>query len=352
MNRSYEQELSPEVREKMKKNLVYISIFSIVMLFAGFSSAYIVTMGDSFWLKTPLPSGFWTSTVLIALSSLTYILAISFVKKNDLSKGKLLMVLTVLLGMSFIYFQFKGFGTLTESGIHPINNHIIVTDGRYGDYYEIKIGDRFLEVDGNNFLKGSQPLTDKEMAELKAFVQPFLEIDPEKNFVVKNYANPHTLYLSGYPLTVNNGQLLKQNGEELAYVDRLRLHQLAVNINDGRGDFFVKGQIGKDFNIYYQGEALQYKNRQLYWKNAPLSKYHQVKAMETADTASSFLFILVILHLLHIAGALIYLLRMTFATLSNQFSSDNTLRLRLGAIFWHFLGFLWLYLLLFLVFIH
>jgi cytochrome c oxidase subunit III len=36
----YEQELKPEIREKMKKNLVYVGIFSIVMLFAGLTSGY------------------------------------------------------------------------------------------------------------------------------------------------------------------------------------------------------------------------------------------------------------------------------------------------------------------------
>ena len=48
---NYEKEMDPLVKEKMKKNLVYVGIFSIVMLFAGFTSAYIVTMGDSFWLN-------------------------------------------------------------------------------------------------------------------------------------------------------------------------------------------------------------------------------------------------------------------------------------------------------------
>jgi cytochrome c oxidase subunit 3 len=56
MKRDYSRELEPDVRKKMKKNLVYVGIFSIVMMFAGFTSAYIVSMGDSFWLKYPLPN--------------------------------------------------------------------------------------------------------------------------------------------------------------------------------------------------------------------------------------------------------------------------------------------------------
>ena len=45
----------PVINEKMKKNLVYVSIFSIIMFFAGLSSAYIVLMGDSIWVKAAMP---------------------------------------------------------------------------------------------------------------------------------------------------------------------------------------------------------------------------------------------------------------------------------------------------------
>ena len=83
MRKDFDQELTPEVRLKMKKNLVYIGIFSIIMLFAGFTSAYLVMMGDSFWVKTPMPNAFWISTTLIILSSLSFILAIQSVKKDN-----------------------------------------------------------------------------------------------------------------------------------------------------------------------------------------------------------------------------------------------------------------------------
>ena len=87
MEQPYENELTPEVREKMKKNLVYIGIFSVIMLFAGFSSAYIVSMGDAFWLKFPLPTSFWISTVIIATSSLTYYLAMKKMPKRTTKKA-------------------------------------------------------------------------------------------------------------------------------------------------------------------------------------------------------------------------------------------------------------------------
>ncbi len=89
----YSKELSPEVREKMKKNLVYVGIFAVVMFFAGLTSAYYVNMGGGFWLKYPMPTGFYLSTLFIGISSLCYILAIRYIKQGKLNAMKLLMSL-------------------------------------------------------------------------------------------------------------------------------------------------------------------------------------------------------------------------------------------------------------------
>ena len=74
--------------------------------------------------------------------------------------------------------------------------------------------------------------------------------------------------------------------------------------------------------------------------------------METADTATSYLYIITVLHLLHIIFTLMYTGKMTILTLRGKFNSQDTLSLRVGAIFWHFLGLLWIYLLVFLIYIH
>ena len=153
-------EMDPLVKEKMKKNLVYVSIFSGVMLFAGLTSAYIVSMGDSFWIKFPLPTSFWISTAVIALSSLFIQLGITFAKKDNQKLSKLFVVLTFIFGLLFVYFQYKGYGELVSSGSH-LRGDIMVVDGRYGSigddgrfygYYEIKYNGKFIEIDGNDYL--------------------------------------------------------------------------------------------------------------------------------------------------------------------------------------------------------
>lgn len=351
MNKDFERELSPEVREKMKKNLVYLSIFSIVMLFAGFTSAYIVSMGDSFWLKFPFPTAFWISTALIIVSSIFIQLSIRSIQQNKAQQQKLFIVLTLVCGIGFVYFQFKGYSKMIAEGVHPVNNHIIVTDGRYGDYYEVKYNGTFLDVDGNDYTLNGKKLTAAQSKEYKEFMQQFIQLVRNKSFNVTNYGTSFILYHQNEPLALLNGKLCKPNGKEIQYVDQLRLQNLAVNVRDERVDFFVKGQLGKDFHIYYKGTELTYKNRELYFEGRKLSRYLQIKAMETADSASSYLYIITFLHLLHIMGALIYLIKMVSYSFSGMFSQEEHLSLKLGAIFWHFLGLLWLYLLLFLLFI-
>ena len=353
MRKDFNDELSPEVREKMKKNLVYVGIFSVVMLFAGFTSAYIVSMGDSFWLKFPLPKAFWLSTAIIIVSSIFLELGIRFIKKGDLTKLKIFVLLALLSGFGFVGFQYLGYKQLVEFGAHAVNNHIIVTDGRYGDYYQIKYDGNFIEVDGNNYLLNGRKMTAGEMKELQKFANQFEALDTKKGPTVSSdYGKKFLLYYNDLPLSLIDGKLQTTEGKDLQYVDLLRLSQLAVNIGDGRGDFFVKGELGKDFQLYYKGKELEYVNRELRMNGTRLSKYLQIKSMDAADTATSYLYLITVVHLLHILVALIYLIRITIRSFSGEFTATNNISLRAGAIFWHFLGVLWLYLLLFLLFIH
>lgn len=347
----YSQELTPEVREKMKRNLVYVGIFSIVMLFAGFTSAYIVSMGDVFWVKYPLPMGFWISTVLIGLSSLFYVIAIRAGKSKNYGQLKTFMVLTLLSGIGFAVFQWVGYGQLVDTGAN-FRNSIMVVDGRYGDYFEIKYKGQFIEVDANEYKIAGKPLNEAQKKALKSYMKTFETTANPSGYKINSLDPDFVLYFKNEPLSLQNGKLIKPNGEAVLYLDMRRLMQLAWNVRDGRGDFFHKGELGKDFSIYYKGKELNYKDRTLMFGNKKLSAPLQNKINQSRDTATSYLYIITVLHLLHILGALFYLIKMTKLSFSKTFTEQNQLSLKLGAIFWHFLGLLWLYLLLFLLFIH
>ncbi len=347
----YSKEIDPRVNEKMKKNLVYVGIFSVVMLFAGFTSAYIVLMGDSFWVKYPMPTGFWLGTASIIFSSITFILAINAAKKNNQSGVKLFMATTVLSGIMFCYFQFKGYGELIDKGINPFNNHILVTDGRYGDYFEFKYKGDFIEVDGNEYLYNGKEIPEKVMNELQSFTKQFLNVKQSKSLKVKEN-NDFVVYYQNAPLLIKGNRFFINDSTQLSFVDEMRLSYLARHIQDKRGDFFARGKIGEDFHIYFKGQELGYKNRKLQFGGQEIDPYLQIKATETADSATSLLYMISFIHLMHVFVAILYLLRVSVRAFKGEFNSENTLSLRLGAIFWHFLGLLWIYLLLFLIFIH
>jgi len=338
--------------EKAKQNIVYVSMFSVVMLFAGLTSAYIVSMGDTFWLKFTLPTPFWISTVLILLSSIAFVFAVSSSKKGQLAKMKIAVSIAFILGLGFVYYQFKGYGVLIDNGIHPANNAIIVTDGRYGDYFEVKYKGDFIEIDGNKFLLKGEKMTKNQLEAYQAFMSQFLVVDEKESFVVNHYGKDFVLYYENTPLRIEGNALVNIDSTNLKYTDRVRLKDLAINVKDLRGDFYAKGEMGKDFHVYYKGKQLEYKDRNLQMNGKVLKNYMQMKAMESADTASSYLYLITFLHLIHIIFTLFYVVRLVISSFAGVISADNNIKMRMGASFWHFLGLLWLYLLLFLLFIH
>jgi cytochrome c oxidase subunit III len=348
---NYEQELKPEVREKMKKNLVYVGIFSIIMLFAGLTSGYYVSMGKSFWLKYPMPTGFYLSTLFIALSSLSFWWAIQGAKKDKQGQLRGAMAATLLFGGAFLYFQFQGYGELVDKGVNPVND-MLVTNGRYGDYYEIKYKGNLVAVDGNEYLINGKPIGSSDFKKIQAYFKQFEKINRNAPIKIKEQHTEIELYYIGSPVLIKDRQLYANDSTQLTYADEIRLSELAINVRDKRGDFFAHGTYGKDFTIYYSGKALAYKNRQLQYNGTALKPHMQLSAMQAADSASAYLYLITFVHLLHVLIALLYLVKVAIASFSGKFSSQNTLSLRLSSIFWHFLGLLWLYLLVFLNFIH
>ena len=69
-----------------------------------------------------------------------------------------------------------------------------------------------------------------------------------------------------------------------------------------------------------------------------------------SNITTSFLYVLVLVHMAHIIGALISLLIVIYNHYKQRYNSTQSLGIELGAMFWHFLDFLWLYLFLFFTF--
>ncbi len=338
-------------REKVKKGTVYVATISITMMFLGLFSAYVVSAGDSFWIKFPMPTFFWVSTVVIVLSSITFELAIRLMKNGKQNAAKILVLITTLLGVFFTYSQFKGYGQLVDSGVHVVNR-IMVSNGRYGDYFEIKMGDNLLEVDGNSFKVKGQKISDADQKALQEFAALFITNGKIQDINYPDYGKKFSLLNKYEPLRLENGKLYREDSTTIQLSDWLRLEEMMTNIAAGRGDFFIRGDYGKDFQMYYAGQPLEYKNRELIYDGKPLNRGLQLKLYDSKDNASAYLYMITFLHLLHILATLLYMVFFTKRTYANEFSSSNTLGMRATAIFWHYLGALWLILFSFLILVH
>ncbi|AWH83967.1 cytochrome oxidase subunit III [Flavobacterium album] len=103
--------------EKSKKMLLWFGMVSMFMMFAGLTSAYVVSTSRPDWLNDfVLPNAFMISTAVIIASSVTFHLAKMSIKKGDRSATSFWLLLTLALGLGFVAAQFYGFDQVIKSG--------------------------------------------------------------------------------------------------------------------------------------------------------------------------------------------------------------------------------------------
>src|SRR5882672_8803662 len=105
-----------------KKFAMWLFLASVGMLFAAFTSAYIVRQAEGNWVYFELPSLFYYTTVIILLSTVTMQLAYISAKKDELSRVKLLVSITSVFGIIFLAGQFLAWGELVKMSIHLVGN--------------------------------------------------------------------------------------------------------------------------------------------------------------------------------------------------------------------------------------
>ena len=99
------------------KFTLWVAIGSIIMMFAGLTSAFIVKSNQAGWQQIQLPEIFWYSTAAILLSSLTMMIAVSAFRQREMNRYRLLLAIILLLGIAFIVMQGIGFQQLWNSGV-------------------------------------------------------------------------------------------------------------------------------------------------------------------------------------------------------------------------------------------
>ena len=91
---------------------LWVGVGSIVMMFAGLTSAYIVKKSQANWLEFDLPNLFWFSTLVILVSSFTIQMAVKKAKAGEMDQYRGFLSVTAILGITFIILQLRGFQAL------------------------------------------------------------------------------------------------------------------------------------------------------------------------------------------------------------------------------------------------
>ncbi|TPE42564.1 cytochrome c oxidase subunit 3 [Pontibacter mangrovi] len=118
---------------------LWLIIISIIMMFAAFTSAYIVRREEGNWLEFELPTILLVNTIVIVLSSVTMQLAHNAAKNNNLGLLKVLLLLTLGLGTAFLIGQWYGWVDLVQNNIYfggtgsnPSGSFLYVLTGVHG----------------------------------------------------------------------------------------------------------------------------------------------------------------------------------------------------------------------------
>ena len=113
---------------RAKKMMLWFGIISMVMTFAGLTSAYVVSKNRPDWLTDfQLPLSFLWSTLVIVASSFTLILSKKMIKDGNRRNATALLIGTLILAILFVVFQFYSFNEIVQRGYYFTGSESTIT---------------------------------------------------------------------------------------------------------------------------------------------------------------------------------------------------------------------------------
>lgn len=100
-----------------KKFSLWLLIVGMIMLFAAFTSAFIVKKAQGNWYEFALPQEFLVSLFIAVSSSITMFLAYRAAKADKKALVQVGLAITFILGAAFCYSQVEGWYSLYLKGI-------------------------------------------------------------------------------------------------------------------------------------------------------------------------------------------------------------------------------------------
>ncbi len=105
--------------ERAKKMMLWFGMASMIMMFAGLTSAYVVSKNRPDWgADFQLPDAMYWSTLVIVLSSITLLLAKKNISANKRTNATAFLMATLLLGITFMGLQFESFSEIIKAGYY------------------------------------------------------------------------------------------------------------------------------------------------------------------------------------------------------------------------------------------
>ncbi|MFB0911278.1 MAG: cytochrome c oxidase subunit 3 [Flavobacterium sp.] len=110
------------------KLILLFSMVSMTMMFAGLTSAFVVSKSRVDWLTDfELPIAFYYSTIVIIGCSVTFHLAKKAIQKDNKSATTAFLIATLALGILFVILQFMGFGQIVQDGYYFTGSESSIT---------------------------------------------------------------------------------------------------------------------------------------------------------------------------------------------------------------------------------
>ncbi|MFI2742032.1 heme-copper oxidase subunit III [Zhouia sp. PK063] len=108
---------------RAKKMLLLFAMVSMFMMFAGLTSAYLVSNSRPDWVKDfQIPTAFFVSTAVIIASSITFFMSKKALINNNRGLASGFLIATLILGISFIFLQYEGFSQIVAKGYYFTGN--------------------------------------------------------------------------------------------------------------------------------------------------------------------------------------------------------------------------------------
>ena len=277
------KELEKHKHKRVVKGIAWYMVIASILLFAGWVSAFIVSKMDKAWVVIDLPKAFYISTLIILLSSITLYLALRFAKQNKQGMLKGFLILTMLLGVSFAYVQYKGWKKLYSQG-NVVTGNIFYTYGAYGtDFILLKNKER-IEFDGKDYLINGVVLSESEVKDIREFAYQICgnrRKEKLDDYRVEN-SSPYSVFRLQQDSLQEGSVEFKEkkayvNGEVFLASAQKDLFRFAFGVYNQTPLFALKGVYGEDFVIRLNNETLEYENNKLFFPAKDLTQSEVVK---------------------------------------------------------------------------